>query len=98
MAKYIIAHDVGTSGNKAVLVDTEGYVQGKCFEPYQTYRPSPGWVEQEPGDWWRAVSKTTKLLLERTGVPPGDAACLTYAVVDACPSVPDTIYTKDTGR
>jgi xylulokinase len=55
MAKYIIAHDVGTSGNKAVLVDTEGRVQGKCFEPYQTYHPSPGWVEQEPGDWWRAV-------------------------------------------
>jgi xylulokinase len=48
MAKYIIAHDVGTSGNKAVLVDTEGRVQGKCFEPYDTYHPSPGWVEQEP--------------------------------------------------
>ena len=40
MAKYIIAHDVGTSGNKAVLVDTEGRVQGKCFEPYRTYYPS----------------------------------------------------------
>jgi sugar (pentulose or hexulose) kinase len=26
MARYIIAHDVGTSGNKAVLVDTEGHV------------------------------------------------------------------------
>jgi glycerol kinase len=48
MAKYIIAHDVGTSGNKAVLVDTEGRVHDKCFEPYQTYYPSPGCVEQEP--------------------------------------------------
>jgi len=55
MAKYIIAHDVGTSGNKAVLVDSEGRVHGKCFEPYQTYHPSPGWVEQEPEDWWRAA-------------------------------------------
>jgi xylulokinase len=68
MAKYIIAHDVGTSGNKAVLVDTEGRVHGKCFEPYQTYHPSPGCVEQEPQDWWWAVSKTTRLLLERIGV------------------------------
>jgi glycerol kinase len=68
MSKYIIAHDVGTSGNKAVLVDREGHVHGKCFEPYQTYYPSLGWVEQEPADWWRAVSKTTGLLLERTGV------------------------------
>jgi len=79
MAKYIIAHDVGTSGNKAVLVDIEGRVQGKCFEPYQTYHPSPGWVEQEPGDWWRAVSKTTRLLLEHTGVQPADVLCITYA-------------------
>jgi glycerol kinase len=55
MAKYIIAHDVGTSGNKAVLVDTEGRVHGKCFAPYQTHYPSLGWVEQEPADWWQAV-------------------------------------------
>jgi len=79
MAKYIIAHDVGTSGNKAVLVDTEGRVQGKCFEPYRTYYPSPGWVEQEPEDWWRAVSTTTRLLLEHTGVSPGEVTCITYA-------------------
>jgi xylulokinase len=79
LAKYIIAHDVGTSGNKAVLVDTEGRVHGKCFEPYQTYYPSPGCVEQEPEDWWRAVSKTTSLLLERTGVSPADVLCITYA-------------------
>ncbi len=79
MAKYIIAHDVGTSGNKAVLVDTEGGVHGKCFEPYVTYYPRPGWMEQEPADWWRAVSKTTRLLLERTGVSPGDVLAITYA-------------------
>jgi hypothetical protein len=79
MTKCIIAHDVGTSGNKAVLVDTEGHVHGKCFEPYRTYYPSPGCVEQEPADWWRAVSKTTRLLLERTGVSPGDVLCITYA-------------------
>jgi len=79
MAKYIIAHDVGTSGNKAVLVDTKGGVRGKCFEPYVTYYPRPGWVEQEPADWWRAVSKTTRLLLERTGVSPGDVLAITYA-------------------
>jgi len=79
MAKYIVAHDVGTGGNKAVLVDTEGRVHGKCFEPYRTYYPNPGWGEQEPVDWWRAVSTTTRLLLESAGVSPGDVICITYA-------------------
>ncbi|MBM3118161.1 MAG: hypothetical protein FJ006_01165 [Chloroflexi bacterium] len=79
MAKYIIAHDVGTSGNKAVLVDAEGRVHGKCFEPYQTYYPNPGWAEQEPADWWNAITRTTKLLLQQAGVSPGDVLCITYA-------------------
>lgn len=48
MAKYIVAHDVGTSGNKAVLVDTEGRVHGSHFESYQTDYPKPGWAEQKP--------------------------------------------------
>ncbi len=79
MAEYIIAHDVGTSGNKAVLVDAEGRVRGKCFEHYKTYYPNPGWAEQEPVDWWRAVSRTTRLLLEQTAVSPSDILCITYA-------------------
>jgi xylulokinase len=79
VATYIVAHDVGTSGNKAVLVDTEGRVHGKCYQPYATYYPRPGWGEQEPADWWGAVSKTTRLLLERTAVSPADVICITYA-------------------
>jgi xylulokinase len=79
MAKYIIAHDVGTSGNKAVLVDAKGHVRGKCSEPYSTYYPSPGCVEQEPLDWWKAVSNTTKRLLESSAVRPSDVVCMTYA-------------------
>ncbi len=54
MAKYIIAHDVGTSLNKAVLVDMEGQVHGKCSEPYKVHYPKADWAEQEPEDWWCA--------------------------------------------
>jgi xylulokinase len=79
MAKYIIAHDVGTSGNKAVLVDTEGHVHGKCSEPYRVYYPKTDWAEQEPEDWWKAVTRTTKLLLQKTGVSPADVLCMTHS-------------------
>ena len=79
MAKYIIAHDVGTSGNKAVLVDTEGCVHGRCLESYRTYYPNPGWAEQEPADWWKAVTQTTRRLVEEAGVSPSDVLCVTYS-------------------
>jgi xylulokinase len=78
MARYIVAHDVGTSGNKAVLVDTGGRVHGKCFQPYQTYFPNPGWAEQEPSDWWQAVTRTTRLLLKQTGISSKDILCITF--------------------
>ena len=78
MAKYIIAHDVGTSGNKAVLVDVKGRVHAKCIEPYKTYFPNPGWAEQEPSDWWKAVTRTTRRLLDQTGISPKDILCVTF--------------------
>lgn len=79
MAKYIIAHDVGTSGNKAVLVDTDGFVHGKCLEPYSPCYPNPGWAEQDPAELWKAVAKTTRLLLEKTSTSPSDILCITFA-------------------
>ncbi len=63
MAEYIIAHDVGTSTNKAVLVDTGGRGHGKCSETYPVHYPHADWAEQDPDDWWSAVGTTTRRLL-----------------------------------
>ena len=79
MAKYIIAHDVGTTNNKAVLVGLDGLVYGKVLEPYDLIFPKPGWVEQNPEDWWRVVAGTTKRLMEQTKVSPSDILCITFA-------------------
>ncbi|MCK4451152.1 MAG: xylulokinase, partial [Anaerolineae bacterium] len=68
--KYIIAHDVGTSGNKAVLVDTEGNIQASAFQPYPVHYPRPDWAEQEPEDWWNAITVTTRQVVEQSGVAP----------------------------
>ena len=79
MAQYIVAHDVGTSGNKAVLVDVKGGVHGKCIKPYGIKYPRPGWAEQEPDSYWAAVTETTRQLLSDTGVKPADIMCITYS-------------------
>ncbi len=79
MTQYIIAHDVGTSGNKAVLVDVRGVVHGKCILSYDIKYPRPGWAEQEPDGYWRAVTQTTKKLISDTGVKPTDIICMAYS-------------------
>ena len=77
--RYIIAHDVGTGGSKSVLADTRGAMLAHRFEPYPVSYPKPLWVEQDPEDWWRAVTTSSRRLLEDTGVPPSDIAGIGFA-------------------
>ncbi|WP_094551912.1 xylulokinase [Petroclostridium xylanilyticum] len=64
MAKYLLAHDLGTSGNKATLYTTDGdLVKSKVYS-YDTNYFNNNWVEQEPEDWWSAVCSTTKEILK----------------------------------
>lgn len=53
--KYLIGVDVGTSGTKAVLFDTEGAVIASATYEYPLSQPQNGWAEQNPEDWWSAV-------------------------------------------
>ncbi|MEN4100817.1 MAG: FGGY-family carbohydrate kinase [Anaerolineaceae bacterium] len=75
MTEYIIAYDLGTGGNKASLYNHDGQCIAECFEPYPTYYPKPGWHEQNPEDWWRAVIASTRQLLAQSKVNPRDVVC-----------------------
>lgn len=54
--------DVGTSGLKALLVGAEGDVVAEATAPYSPLSPRPGWSEQNPEDWWRAVGSVCAML------------------------------------
>lgn len=56
--RYLIGIDIGTSGTKSVLFDTEGNIVDSCVEEYPLYQPQNGWAEQNPNDWWNAVCNT----------------------------------------
>lgn len=79
MANYIIAHDLGTTGNKATLYDREGRLAGANFHPYDTEYAYTGWAEQNPDDWWKAVCQSTRQLLSETRVSKNDIACITFS-------------------
>lgn len=79
MGRYIIAHDMGTSSDKAVLVDFEGHIIGTKTEPYPTYYPSPGFVEQNPEEYWNAVCEATKKLVEEQKIDPADVKGVVFS-------------------
>jgi len=61
--KYFLAYDVGTSSVKSILVDEAGNILSSAIEEYPLQIPNPGWVEQQPIDYWNAICKATKQLL-----------------------------------
>lgn len=64
----IIAWDLGTSGNKASLYDADGVCIADASVSYDTIYNAQGWHEQRPSDWWQAVVKSTRMLLEKAGI------------------------------
>jgi xylulokinase len=76
---YILAHDLGTTGNKASLFDDRGHPLASAFARYETAYPRPGWAEQDGADWWQAVRASTRELLGESGVSPADIAVVSFS-------------------
>ena len=79
MAKtYLIGVDLGTMGTKAAIFDIEGNLVALAFEESKLLYPKPGWVEQEPEDFYLSSLRTIKECLEKSGVEPGEVAALAF--------------------
>lgn len=65
----IIAHDLGTTGNKASLHHDDGRMIAATTISYPAHFATGGIAEQNPQDWWDAVASATRELLARTETP-----------------------------
>lgn len=79
MANYILAHDLGTSGNKATLYREDGTLLASALYEYPTYYPFSGAVEQNPEEWWIAVCNSTQMLIEKAGIKNTDIAAVSFS-------------------
>ncbi|MFX1568373.1 MAG: FGGY-family carbohydrate kinase [Promethearchaeota archaeon] len=70
--KFILAIDHGTGGPKTALVSTTGDVIEWAFQEVPLYVDKGGAVEQDPNDWWDAILKTSKKVIDSGQVPVDD--------------------------
>ena len=70
--EYLLGIDIGTSGTKTVLFDTEGNKVASGAAEYPLYSPQNGWAEQDPLHWWNAAVKTIREVLRISGANPAD--------------------------
>lgn len=76
---YILAHDLGTSGDKAVLFSAKGAMVGSMQTGYGVFYERALWAEQDPQDWWNAVCISTKKLLSRYHIAAEDVKAVSFS-------------------
>ncbi len=74
MKRFLLAHDLGTSGNKATLFTVDGELVAAKTHAYETNYFHQNWAEQNPADWWEAVCGSTRELL--ANVDPREIAAV----------------------
>ena len=75
---FFIGIDNGTQSTKTIIVNGEdGSVVGKATERYGLIEGlPPGHKEQDPAVWIRALNKTLKEALKRSGIDPKDVRAI----------------------
>ena len=61
---YYIGVDLGTSAVKLLLMEADGTIKNIVSKEYPLSFPNPGWSEQNPEDWWNAVTAGIKELTD----------------------------------
>ena len=58
--KYLLGVDVGTTGTKTSVFREDGHNVSSAYRGYGMVNDCADWAEQNPEDWWNAVSVTVR--------------------------------------
>ena len=82
--QYILSHDLGTTGDKAVLFDLELNAIHREKVLYPIYYPKEGWAEQEPEDFWNAVTTSTNEIIQNANINKQNIIAMVFACQMNC--------------
>jgi xylulokinase len=71
---HLLGIDLGAGSLKVSVVTPEGGVAGEAAVDLTTHAPRPGWAEQDPGDWVRALGAAVPAALQAAARPASDIA------------------------
>ncbi|NOK57946.1 MAG: carbohydrate kinase [Chloroflexi bacterium AL-W] len=89
MQQYVLGVDQGSSGSRAMILDSNSTIVGYGYQPVQRIYPQPGWVEQSPQD----IAESVRQVIQRA---LAQARCPAHAII-ACgiTSQRDTVIAWD---
>lgn len=72
----LLGIDVGTTNTKALLATPDGKVVAQATATYPLLTPRPGWVEQNPDDWWQATAEAAAQAVRQADVSADQIAAI----------------------
>ncbi len=92
--KYILVNDVGTTGTRAVIYDSETNVIAEEYTELPQVFPKPGWTEQEPAVLYDKCVEVTRRALDKAKLAPADMAAMGIATQRAT----SMLWDRNTGE
>ncbi|MEA5569890.1 glycerol kinase GlpK [Calothrix sp. UHCC 0171] len=95
-SKYILALDLGTTGNRAFIFDAEGKIVGNAYKELSQYYPQPGWLEHNPEEIWHDTCWVIQTAIANANppIPPTQIAAIGISVQrETC-----LLWDKTTGK
>ncbi|AFY69142.1 glycerol kinase [Thalassoporum mexicanum PCC 7367] len=92
--KYVLALDLGTTGNRAILFDKNGNVFAQEYKELTQHYPQPGWLEHDPIEIWQGVLRCMQRVVKNNGVNAEEIAAIGLTVQrETC-----LLWDKNTGE
>jgi len=73
---YVAALDLGTTGCRTYIFDLTGTIIASDYQEWQSFYPSPSFVEQDANIWWDSIKKTTERAIVKSGIDKTDIVSL----------------------
>ncbi|MCC5634474.1 glycerol kinase GlpK [Nostoc sp. CHAB 5844] len=91
---YILALDLGTTGNRAFVFNAAGQIVGQAYKELTQYYPQPGWLEHNPEEIWHDTSWVMQNAIAHAQISPSAIAAMGLTVQrETC-----LIWDKTTGK
>ncbi|BAY83107.1 glycerol kinase [Calothrix parasitica NIES-267] len=93
-AGYILALDLGTTGNRAFVFDSNARIVGQVYKELTQYYPQPGWLEHDASEIWSATIEVMQSAVEKAEISPSQIAAIGLTVQrETC-----LLWDKNTGK
>jgi len=73
---FIAALDLGTTGCRTYIYNLAGSIISSDYQEWESYYPSPSWVEQNANSWWDAIKITTEGAIKKSGIDKSEIVSL----------------------